>query len=221
MGNKYNIIADPEANILYQKCQDVDGSLWKAVLEADPLEVKARTGVNYQAGVYDLPFLNCRLAVCPAEHRVYVDGLPGGEPEFQLCLTALLFLLKVNVLQLPSRHVSPKDYTGGVTFFQGPHALPTARLEECFGSDRELFLEVGRDLGGEEAGQGDGAIILPTYPNLSLGVILWLGDEEFPPQVSLTAPAALERYWALDAIWAWLNVVTREFWRAAKLRRGK
>jgi hypothetical protein len=60
-------------------------------------------------------------------------------------------------------------------------------------------------------------MVLPAYPNLTIEVILWLGDEEFPPQVVLTAPAALERFWALDAIWALLNVVTREFWRAAEL----
>jgi hypothetical protein len=215
MGNKYDIIADPEANILYQKCRDVDGALWQALLQTDPLEVEARTGANYRAGVYDLPFLNRKLAVHPAERWVEVIGLPGREPEFQLCLATLLFLLKVGGAQLASRHVSPKEYKGGTTFFRGPHALPTARLEERFGSDRELFLKVGRSLGGEEVGQGDAGIMLPTYPYLSLGVILWLGDEEFPPQVSLTAPAALERFWALDAIWAWLNAVTREFWREA------
>jgi hypothetical protein len=216
MKKRYDIGADPEANILYQKCGDVDGVLWQGLLQADPLEVGDRTGASYQEGVYELQFLNRKLAVQPAEQLVQVQGLAGGEPEFQLCLTVLLFLLKVQAAQLPSRHVSPKEYKGGVTFFRGPHALPTARLEECYGSDRELFLKIGRSLGGEEIGQGDAAILLPTCPNLSLGVILWLGDEEFPAQVSLTAPAALERFWALDAIWAWLNVFTREFWRAAE-----
>ena len=215
MEKRYDIVADPEANILYQKCRDVDRALWQALWQADPVEVADRTGASYQAGVYELPFLNRTLAVKPAEHLVQVQDLPGGEPEFQLCLSVLLFLLKVNAAQLASRHVSPKEYKGGVTFFRGPHALPTARLEERFGADRELFLTIGRSLGGEEIGQGDAAIMLPTYPKLSLGVILWLGDEEFPAQVSLTAPAALERFWALDGIWAWLNVVTREFWRAA------
>jgi hypothetical protein len=221
MEKRYDIGADPEANILYQKCGAVDGALWQALLAADPFEVEDRTGARYQAGSYELPFLNRKLVVQPAEHRVQVHGLAGSEPEFQLCLTVLLFLLKVKAAQLPSRHVSPKEYKGGVTFFRGPHALPTARLEERFGTETELFLRIGRSLGGEEIGQGDAAILLPTYPNLSLGLILWLGDDEFPAQVSLTAPAALERFWALDAIWAWLNVVTREFWRAAEFEGGK
>lgn len=213
MEKRYDILTDPEANVLYQKCQDVDGALWQALAAAEPAEVAGRTGARYQGGVYELPFLNRRLVVEPEARQVQVQG--AGDPEFQLCLTALLFLLRVDGTRLHSRQISPKEYKGGVTFFRGPHALPTARLEECFGAHRELFLRVGRSLGGEEIAQGDAAILLPTYPNLPLGVILWLGDEEFPPQVNLIAPAALERFWALDAIWAWLNVVTREFWRAA------
>ena len=146
---KYNILADPEANILYQKCRDVDDALWEALSQADPAAVERRTGALYQAGAYTLPFLNRKLTVHPAQRLVQIHGQSQEELEFQLCLTALLFLLKVDAAQLPSRQVSPKEYKGGVVFFQGPHALPTARLEERFGSNRELFLSVGRSLGGD------------------------------------------------------------------------
>ena len=215
METNYNIISDPEANILYQKCRDVDESLWEALARANPEEVERRTGVQYVQGKYILPFLNRTLLVYPGQRRILGHEKSPQEPEFQLCLTAMLFLLNVDANQLPSRQVSPKEYKGGVVFFRGPHALPTVRLEESLGSEPELFLHVGRSLGGTEVSQGDAAVALKAYPNLNVEVILWLGDEEFPPQIILTTPAALERYWPLDAIWALLNVVTREFWRAA------
>ncbi len=41
-------------------------------------------------------------------------------------------------------------------------------------------------------------------------VILWQGDEEFPPQVTFTLPAHLDRFWHLDAVWGLLNLVTQE-----------
>jgi hypothetical protein len=215
MKDDYNIISDPEANILYQKCRDVDESLWESLARANPVEVERRTGVEYVPGKYILPFLNRTLLVYPGQRQILGHEKSTEEPEFQLCLTALLFLLHVDARQLPSRQVSPKEYKGGVVFFQGPHALPTARLEESLGWQPELFLQVGRSLGGTEVSQGDAAVALKAYPNLKVEVILWVGDAEFPPQIILTTPAALERYWALDAIWAVLNVVTREFWRAA------
>ena len=133
MGNNYNIISDPEANILYQKCRDVDESLWEALARANPEEVERRTGVQYVPGKYLLPFLNRTLLVYPGQRQILGHEKSPEEPEFQLCLTALLFLLNVDANQLPSRQVSPKEYKGGVVFFQGPHALPTARLEESLG----------------------------------------------------------------------------------------
>ena len=214
MSQDYDITIDPEANILYQKCQDVDPALWQRLAAADPQEVCRRTTARWQADAYRLSFCHRELVVLPQVKTIRLDGQPDREAEFQLCLTALLFLLEVDTALLPSRQVSPREYKGGVTFFQGPHALPTARLEERFGADRQLFLAAGRRLGGTEIAQGDAGLALTPFPHLVVEVILWLGDEEFPPQVVFTLPAALERFWALDGIWALLNVVSRELWRA-------
>lgn len=214
MASDYHISLDPEANILYQRCRDVDPALWAELQAAPPAEICRRTTARYQQGEYVLPFFQRRLLIRPEALDLQVMEQPAREAEFQLCLTALLFLLRVDVALLPSRQVSPKEYRGGVTFFQGPHALPTARLEERFGSDRALFIEAGRSLGGQELRQGDVGLTLTPFPHLTVEVILWLRDEEFPPQVVFTLPAALDRFWALDGIWALLNVVSRELWRA-------
>lgn len=216
MEKKYEIAVDPEANVLYQSCRDVDGALWAALVQADPGEVQQRTGAGYQNGVYTLPFLNRELRILPDQKVVEVPGNGHREAEFQLCLVTLLYLVHADAARLPSRQVSPKEYKGGVFFFQGPHALPTARLEERYGFNRELFRLAGRSLGGQEGAQGDAALRLETFPHLAVEVILYEGDDEFPPQVVLTAPAALEHFWALDGIWALLNVVARELWRAAE-----
>jgi len=209
----YDITLDPEANALYQTCQDVDPALWEALAAAPPAEVCRRSLAVHSPDGYRLPFFNQTLLINPGERSILVsDQRPA---EFQLCLVTLLFLLKVPAARLPSPQVSPREYRGGTTFFQGPHALPTARLESRFGQDRELFLRAGRRLGGQELTQGDAALSLTPFPHLTVQVILWLADEEFPAQVSLTLPATLERFWALDGIWALLNVVSRELWRAA------
>ena len=209
----YTITLDPEANVRYQTCQDVDPALWQALAAAAPEEVCRRAQAVPTADGYRLPFFNQTLLIKPAARSMQVGGRRPAE--FQLCLAALLFLTQVEAAALPSPQVSPKEYRGGTTFFQGPHALPTARLESRFGQDRELFLQAGRRLGGQELPLGDAALALTPFPQLTVQVILWLGDEEFPPQVSFTLPAALERFLALDGIWALLNVVSRELWRAA------
>jgi len=210
----YDITRDPEANVRFEKCSQVDAALWAALDAADPREVAARTGVAREQGVYRLPFLNRILVIQPDRRQSHLQGREGEDPSFQLCLTALLYLLRVDRAVLDSRLASPKEFRGGVTFFQGPHALPVSRLEERFGHDKEGFLRAGESLGGRPRAQGDAAVALTAFPGLVLEVILWLGDEEFPSQVNLTVSAGLDKFWALDGVWALLNVVTRELWRA-------
>ncbi len=211
---RYDITRDPEANVLFEKCSQVDAALWAALAAADPREVQGRTGVRGEGGVYHLPFLNRILAIQPAVRQSHMQGREGEDPSFQLCLAALLYLMKVDAADLGSRQASPKEFRGGTTFFQGPHALPVSRLEERFGNDREGFLTAGLSLGGEVRPLGDAAVALTAFPGLTVEVILWLADEEFDAQVNLTITSGIEKFWALDGVWALLNVVTRELWRA-------
>ena len=51
MEKKYSIISDPEANVLYQKCRDVDQGLWESLERADPVEVEGRTGARFVGDV--------------------------------------------------------------------------------------------------------------------------------------------------------------------------
>ncbi|MFP3868167.1 MAG: DUF3786 domain-containing protein [Desulfobacteraceae bacterium] len=212
--SKSDIAADPEANVLYEKCADVDAAFWQDLLARPPQEVATRTGAAFINGTYQLPFLNQTLIIAPAQHQILISGAADREPGFQLCLVALLFLLRVNPAALGVRQVSPREFKGGTTFFQGPHALPVAPLEERFGQDAAGFLAAGQRLGGQPQDLGDAALTLPVFPGLAVGIILWEADEEFPAQVSLTLPAGLDQYWPLDTVWALLNVVSRELQRA-------
>jgi hypothetical protein len=53
-------------------------------------------------------------------------------------------------------------------------------------------------------------VAFQVFPRLTVEVILWQGDEEFPPQVTFTLPAHLDQFWHLDAVWGLLNLVTQE-----------
>jgi hypothetical protein len=110
------------------------------------------------------------------------------------------------------------ELTGASTFFQarGPHALPTQPLERTFGSDLPAFREAGRRLGAQKRQAGDAALALEVFPGLTVGVILWEADEEFPAKASFTVPANLERGWHLDAVLALLQLVVRELKAAAR-----
>jgi hypothetical protein len=202
--------------MLYEKCAEVSEEFWRELRQADPETVTRRTGAIFSDNCYRLSFLNRELRVDVAAQQIVVSGAEDVEPGFRLCLTALLYLLKVDTAAL-GQLVSPLSLTGGTTFFQqsGPHALPNKPLEERFGSDPAGFLAAGQRLGAEIRPAGDGALALRVFPGLSVEVILWQADEEFPAQVSFAVPANLERFWHLDAVLGLLEVVAQELLQAA------
>ncbi len=193
----------------YEKCNDVSREIWNDLRERDPAEVSDRTGVVFRDGVYHLPFLDRELLVAPAEQEIRLAQAPAGEPGFRACLSALTYLLHLDPQAL-GPCLSPLELPGGATFFRGHHGLPNAPLEARFGQDLAGFLTAGQKLKAETRPAGDAALALRVFPGLTVEVILWRGDDEFPAQVSFTVPAHLDRFWFLDAVWGLLNLVTQE-----------
>ena len=150
----------------------------------------------------------------PARRRVDLAGDPEADPGFRACLAALVYLLRLDRALL-GPPLSPLELPGGVTFFRGHHGLPNGPLEERFGRDVAGFGAAGASLKAEARPDGDAALAVQVFPGLTVEVILWQGDDEFPPQVSFTLPAHLDRCWFLDAVWGLLNLVSQELIKAA------
>jgi hypothetical protein len=198
----------------YEKCTDVSEEIWKEFEGREPQEITDRTGALYQEGVYQLPFLDRTLLLSPVRRQVQVAGAPEEEPEFRLCLTALMYLLRIDPASL-GPGISPLELPGGATFFRGHHSLPGGPLEARFARDAAGFLAAGKKLHGEIRLAGDAAVALEVFPGLVVEVILWQADDEFPAQVSFSLPAHLDRFWFLDAVWGLLNLLTQELLQAA------
>jgi hypothetical protein len=207
--------------MLYNRCAEVDQEFWRDLAQADPEDIFRRTGIRRRDNTFHFPFFNQEAVVDLDRQRVFRAGAPDEEPGFRLCLITVLYLLHVDTTGL-GPPVSPLELPGATLFFQsrGPHAVPSAPLEDRFGRDLAGFLEVGRRLGAETRPSGDGALAFTVYPGLSVEVILWVADDEFPAQVSFTVPSGLDRFWQLDAVLGLMGLVVKELLRDATTVAG-
>jgi len=201
--------------MLYNQCAAVNEEFWRDLRQADRGDIARRTGVRRQQNVFRLPYFNQEAVVDLDQQRVFRAAAPEEEPGFRLCLMSLLYLLSVDTAAL-GPPLSPLELPGATTFFQsrGPHAIPSAPLEERFGRDPTRFLEVGRLLGAERRASGDAALAFQVFPRLTVEVILWVADEEFPAQLAFTVPSHLDRFWQLDAVLGLMGLVVKEVLRA-------
>jgi hypothetical protein len=202
--------------MLYNRCAEVDEEFWRALGQADPEDIFRRTGIRRHENVFHFLYFNQEALVDLDRQRVFRTATPEEEPGFRLCLITVLYLLFVDNAGL-GPPVSPLELTGATIFFQsrGPHAIPSAPLEDRFGRDLAGFLEVGRRLGAAKRPNGDSALAFQVFPGLTVEVILWVADDEFPAQVSFTVPSGLDRFWQLDAVLGLMGLVVKGLLRAA------
>jgi len=122
-------------------------------------------------------------------------------------LVTVLYLINVDDIYPMGKDIVGVKDLKEAHFFQGPHALRTDPLLKRYGDDLEGFRQAAEFLAGEPKDMADAAFQLSPYPRINLYFLLWQGDEEFSPQVSVLLDRPIERVLAADAIWALINRV--------------
>ena len=123
-------------------------------------------------------------------------------------LVTVMYLINVNDIHPIGRDiVGVKDLKEG-HFFQGPHALKTDALLKRYGQDLNGFRQTAEHLAGKTRDMADAAYRLSPFPRIHLYYLLWQGDEEFEPRLTVLFDRSIENVLAADAIWALVNRVS-------------
>lgn len=117
-------------------------------------------------------------------------------------LTYLWYLINAEDIPLTGNLIRPDHLKGGHLFTKGTHVLPLNSLAEKYNDDIEGFLQRGEALNAERVGFGDVAIKLFPVPRVPVTIILWRGDDEFPPRADLLFDSTCELQVPVDILWS-------------------
>ena len=67
-------------------------------------------------------------------------------------------------------------------------------LLDHFGKEPERLVEAAANLGGCKVGYGDVAVSIKAFPNVSVVIVLWRGDDEFAPNASMLFDSTVADY---------------------------
>jgi hypothetical protein len=182
---------------------------WNRLRARDPLLICNQTLLSATPeGRLAFRFLGEEVRVDPGARCLL--RLNGGRWEKTddplLELATVLYLANVrDIYPLGRDIVGPKDLKEG-HFFQGPHELKIAPLLERYGRDAGGFREAAARLAGEAVDMADAAFRLKPFPRVHLYYLLWEGDDEYPPRLSVLFDRSIENLLPADAIW---GLVTR------------
>lgn len=181
---------------------------WEILSALDARSVTANADAGFDAvdSRYALTCFGQRIRVSLKE-RVLASDSPLGMSLLTSLgshsrLSILRYLIHAVDLPLSGRLVRPSDLPGGDIFSKGTHLLPLDRVAARFSNRAPAFFEAGRRLGGTKLDYGDLSLRLLPFPRVPVVLILWSGDDEFPPTSSLLLDSSCSSLLPPDIVWA-------------------
>jgi hypothetical protein len=112
----------------------------------------------------------------------------------------LHYILEADGFPPSKRFITYGEIPGGMTYagvFRRRVILP---FINAFGQDVEGFKKAAEVLNGVPALLGDIAYTIQVFPKVSVTLVLWAGDEEFPPAGKMLFDASIDHYLPLEDV---------------------
>jgi hypothetical protein len=129
-------------------------------------------------------------------------------------LMILVYLTRATAFRTTGNMVGVQELKDA-HFFQGPHDLNTGPLLKRFGGDAAAFQRAAEALGGQSQELADISYTIHPFPKIPLHYLLWEGDEEFGPHLSILFDRSIEQHFDADAIWGTVQMVSKALLDAA------
>lgn len=112
----------------------------------------------------------------------------------------LHYILESDGFPLSKKFITYGEIPGGLTYagvFRRRVILP---FINAFGQDLEAFKKTAESLKGIPALFGDAAFTFQILPRIPVTLVLWGGDEEFPPAGKMLFDASIDHYLDLEDV---------------------
>ncbi|SDU45386.1 DUF3786 domain-containing protein [Desulfobacula phenolica] len=173
------------------------------LMEEYPDTICKKTGCSYDEKnkLFSIDAWTVQYEVDPGGERIYTKNNQQPLHDF-FEIFLLHYLIEEKTIQPTGEWISEKDMTGGVTFFRGPHDIPTDRIVEKFGNDIDRFGQECEKFSGSRIEMADMAYRFEIFPNIHVALLYWIGDEDFPAEAKILYDSSLLDVFALDVIFA-------------------
>ena len=147
----------------------------------------------------------------------YVVGYPDGivldaddrPAEVGTAILLLLYLLESTGREHEGEWVSFEQLPGGAGYISSFRGRVVGPVLRAFGQHPEALIGPAAALDGEPMALGDVAVRLPALPRVPIAYILWAGDADFAPSVSVVFDASVEGYLDAEALTVLAELATR------------
>ena len=180
----------------------VDPTFFKELSDKDPTDVCRRALCQYDRTMrsYTLSVWGEEIVIIP--HQQKIECTRNGRLEAYLNFFAIHYLLGATVTDISNTWISEKEIPGGVTFFRGPHRIPTECISSRFENALDEFSRWCERLGGDPLSMADAAYRFEIVSRIPAAVLFWRGDDDFPAEAKILFDRTITDHLATDVIYA-------------------
>jgi hypothetical protein len=187
----------------------IDRSYFQELEESDPETVCRRALCEYDndSNAYMLSVWGEDYLVNPSRLIIKRLGRRSADIDDLLGLFIIYYLLKCKNVEVENDWISEKDMPGGVTFFRGPHAIPTELISNKYSGMIDEFTQRCQLLNGHSLDMADSAGSFSITPRIPVAVLLWDRDDEFSAEAKILFDRTITEHLTLDIIYSLAVVV--------------
>ena len=159
----------------------------KTYQEIDPKEISERTGFFYdeEKKVFTVVFMGSTYEISFPDYKISHKEDEKGVYPLEEAMNAKIFMVRYlsEKAKAPSsgKFLTYREVPWGEVYFRQFQGRCLMRLAFSFGYKLEAFKKVMTAMGAKPLEQGDCAFELEFMEGFFIRLILWEGDDEFPP----------------------------------------
>jgi hypothetical protein len=182
----------------------VDRIYFKELSEKNPEDICRRTSCryDYEKRGYTLSVWGDEYAIYPHEYKIIRITKNFQAPHDFLFLFIIYYLLRSKEIPISHEWISEKDIPGGVTFFRGPHEIPTHIISSRYKNNISDFKKRCEQLQGIPLDMADAAYYFKITSQIPVAVLYWAGDDDFPPESKTLYDKTINEHLTLDIVFA-------------------
>ena len=129
----------------------------------------------------------------------------------------LHYLTQAKGTPLSNEIITYKELPEGPNYFRTFYKRAIKPLVDHFGQEPGQLIDITKRLGGYKADYGDVAVTINAFRQVPVTLVLWRGDEEFPPEGNILFDSTIPDYLSTEDINVLCEVLA---WKLVKLLRA-
>ncbi len=159
---------------------------------------------------YIVDVINSKYLIYPHKHTIECPDRPELLNDY-LSLFAIHYLLTCVETRPSGKWISEKDMVGGVTFFRGPHEIPTGLITNKINNSLDKFKSLRHTFNGQSLDMADAAFSFKVTERIPMALLYWAGDEDFPAEAKFLYDSTLPLHFALDIVFSLATGLCKTF----------